>query len=159
MNDARIRELERNQTGTARKVLDCFKAPEDEFTQREVLSALADRGIRAEPHIVMGCLRSMSEQRLLAEVATGVFKRVAWPKPASVVPVAPAAPEAVPAAEQKAALSKDSVALLGTLAGRLRQLAAELEDVALLFEEERSAESAEMSKLRKLQDALRSLAS
>lgn len=175
MTPARLQSMERNLTGIARKVLESTPVAES-WTVQRIYAELRRLGHSTEFSTVSGCLTSLREQGLVAELRGGEYQRMT-PRPKLVTPPAPA-PESQP--QQEAATSpatttaaakpavkpesdplKQVEALAAearAIAGRATDLAARIEDLALEFEQRMEAVAKETKKLRQLQELLRSIA-
>ena len=175
MTPARLQSIERNLTGIARKVLEATPVAESWSVQR-IYAELRRLGHSTEFSTVSGCLTSLREQRLVAELRGGEYQRVAQrPKlvepPATVPETQPqqeaATSPAITTAAAKPAVTSESdplkqvealAAEARAIATRAGELAARIEDLALEFEQRMEAVAKETKKLRQLQELLRSIA-
>lgn len=170
MNNARIEALERGLTGITKKVLDATPIAAPWSTSQIVAEMLRVGHATVDKRIVTGCLNSMLGQGLVREPYAGHFIRVATkpklvskeeivePKPPSALSVPPV-PQAPAAANQPSPLLKltEIAASLRDLAATATEIATSLEDVALDVETNFDSLRADTSKLRQLQDLLKTL--
>lgn len=159
MNAARLRRIEEQQTGIARKVL--AAVPIAEFwTDAQVVAELFRQGMRADPSIVSGCLADLYGQGLVKRAGNS-FQRVDIPDedpaPTKVAAIGLASP-----AQPKP--SGDVLEQLGAIGARLRERAAQLSaladdlDAAALEAAEQIARAGEGGEqLRKLRAMLKGL--
>lgn len=170
MNPSRLSEIERNQTGIAKKVLAAVSAVTPMHIST-ICTALHDAGTRADQRLVLGCLNGLKDDGLVREPEPHTFIRIIAkekPKMTIVKPQAEAAKVAadVPPPAQKPAAQQqpDTLGRLGEIASQARAMAATLEqmaesiDAAAIEVEERIKRiEQDMGKLRQLQALLKSI--
>ena len=148
MNPARLRAIENSQTSIAKKVLSCVPIQEA-WTQHQIKMELHRSGSRTDPRIIEGCLNTLLESGLIKEPTRGSFQRIHIPDVQKDEPaVAQPQPEKKPV---------DPLSRLATVAETLRELADDLEDIALEVTQTRSSNDEELEKLRTLKTLLKQL--
>ncbi len=83
MTPQRYATLVRKLTGIATKVLDAVPSSEAK-TAKEICSTLYLQGMRADIHVVEGCLNSLKQDGLIKEPTQGHFIKVHMNKPSTV---------------------------------------------------------------------------
>jgi hypothetical protein len=174
MNSARLAEVERGITGIARKVLAAVPVAV-ECNSRKIQRDMVSAGHNTELRTVEGCLCSLRDAGLVREPIRGSFIRImAKPQPAApvasgaiIAPALVAVDVAVPAVPlkleslDKLAVMAQQVRRMGelatTLAERATAMAAQIEDVAVEFEERMQKVTAEGAKFRQLQELLKGM--
>ena len=160
MTATKIRILENQQTGVAKKVYGAVPINEA-WPSKAIVAELTRQGQVRDFSIIEGCLNTLKEVGLIREVAPGHFQRV---KPKSTVekeaePMA-ATPPKTPA-ESKPTEPVDRLAAIGTklrgLSQMFLELADDIDEAALAFEEKTSGNDEELAKLRQLKNVLKSL--
>lgn len=178
MNHARLASLYAGLTGIAKKVAEAVpkNAP---WTINEILGELRRTGANAEKRIVTGCLSTLVDIGLVREPTPGHFVRITAKTIAPSHPPQPprerAAPEEkkmtptekpVAAAQVKpaGAPSRDPIETLTTIAVQLRSigasanaLAKQIDDAAVDVDDALQRKELELTKLRQLQDLLKSI--
>jgi hypothetical protein len=160
MTAARIRILENQQSGVAKKVYSAVPINEI-WPIKQIAFELQRQGIVRDLSIVEGCLNSLKDTGLIKEASPGCFQRVkprAEPKPAkkeSAMATTPAAPSSQPV---------DPVDKLAAIATKMRglsqmflELADDIDEAALALDEKASGNDEELAKLRQLKGLLKSL--
>lgn len=169
MTTTRIRILENQQTGVAKKVYGAVPINEA-WPSRQIVMELSRQGQVRDFSIIEGCLNTLKEVGLIREVAPGHFQRVK-PKPiaekeaepTSTKPLNPVIPVIPPNSSIKGESTEpvDRLAAIGTKLRGLSQMFLELTDdideAALAFEEKTSGNDEELAKLRQLKNVLKSL--
>ena len=160
MTATRIRILENQQTGVAKKVYGAVPINEA-WPSKSIVSELTRQGQIRDFSIIGGCLNTLKEAGLIKEVAPGHFQRVK-PKPttekeAELMAVTP--PKSPAKAEPTEPM--DRLVAIGTKLRGLSQmfveLAEDIDEAALAFEEKASGNDEELAKLRQLKGLLKSL--
>lgn len=171
MNDAKHDALLQGQSTLARKVYDAVPIQEA-WTPSEIQAVLrATQSTAAEARVVHGCLRKLTDDGLIREVAHNKFRRRAsrasrashehrqltlhkeLPMPANAPK---AAPKTTPL-ELLSELANDIKGFAQDVNQRLQNFAIRTEDIALAIEQQRELDNAELAKLRQLQSLLKSL--
>ena len=160
MTATRIRILENQQTGVAKKVYGAVPINEA-WPSKSIVAELTRQGQVRDFSIIEGCLNTLKEVGLIREVSPGCFQRVK-PKtePMSTKPLNPVIP---PNSSVKGEPTEpvDRLAAIGTKLRGLSQmfieLADDIDEAALAFEEKTSGNDEELAKLRQLQTLLKSL--
>lgn len=160
MTATRIRILENQQTGVAKKVYGAVPISEA-WPSKSIVAELTRQGQVRDFPIVEGCLNTLKEVGLIKEVAPGHFQRVK-PKPttekeAELMAVTPSKPPA----GSKPTEPVDRLAAIGTklrdLSKTFLELADDIDEATLAFEEKASGNDEELAKLRQLKGLLKSL--
>ena len=158
MTATRIRILENQQTGVAKKVYGAVPINEA-WPSRQIVMELSRQGQVRDFSIIEGCLNTLKEVGLIREVAPGHFQRVK-PKPIAekeaepmtTKPLNPVAPPTEP---------MDRLVAIGTklrgLSQTFLELADDIDEATLAFEEKTSGNDEELAKLRQLKNVLKSL--
>ena len=160
MTATRIRILENQQTGVAKKVYGAVPINEA-WPSKSIVSELTRQGQVRDFSIIEGCLNTLKEVGLIKETAPGHFQRVK-PKaePMSTKPLNPVIP---PNSSIKGEPTEpvDRLAAIGTklrgLSQMFLELADDIDEAALAFEEKTSGNDEELAKLRQLKNVLKSL--
>lgn len=160
MTATRIRILENQQTGVAKKVYGAVPINEA-WPSKSIVAELTRQGQIRDFSIIGGCLNTLKEAGLIKEVAPGHFQRVR-PKPTTEkeAELMATTPPKLPA---KGELTEpvDRLAAIGTKLRGLSQtflaLADDIDEAALLFDEKASSNDEELAKLRQLKGLLKSL--
>lgn len=166
MTATRIRILENQQTGVAKKVYGAVPINEA-WPSRQIVMELSRQGQVRDFPIVEGCLNTLKEVGLIRETAPGHFQRVK-PKPTtekeaepmSTKPLNPVIPSNS-SVKSKPTEPVDRLAAIGTklrgLSQMFLELADDIDEATLAFEEKASGNDEELAKLRQLQTLLKSL--
>ena len=160
MTTTRIRILENQQTGVAKKVYGAVPITEA-WPSKSIVVELARQGQVRDFSIVEGCLNTLKEVGLIKEPSPGHFQRVK-PKaePMSTKPLNPVTP---PNSSIKGEPTEpvDRLAAIGTklrgLSQMFLELADDIDEATLAFEEKASGNDEELAKLRQLKGLLKSL--
>ena len=152
MTATRMRILESQQTGVARKVYEAVPINE-QWPTKQIVAELHRQGLVRDFSIVEGCLNSLKESGLIREMSRGYFQR-ARPKveaekeaPTMSKPLNPVlSPADVPLSTKLRELSK---MFLG--------LADDIDNAALALDEKAAGNDEELAKLRQLKGLLKSL--
>lgn len=160
MTATRIRILENQQTGIAKKVYGAVPINEA-WPSKSIVAELARQGQVRDFSIIEGCLNTLKEVGLIREVAPGHFQRVK-PKPTVEKEAEPmATTPSKPPVKGEPTEPVDRLAAIGTKLRGLSQLFLELADdideATLAFEEKASGNDEELAKLRQLKGLLKSL--
>ena len=166
MTTTRIRILENQQTGVAKKVYGAVPINEA-WPSRQIVMELSRQGQVRDFSIIEGCLNTLKEVGLIREVAPGHFQRVK-PKPiaekeAEPMSTKPLNPVTPPNSSIKGEPTEpvDRLAAIGTklrgLSQMFLELADDIDEAALAFEEKTSGNDEELAKLRQLKGLLKSL--
>ena len=158
MTATRIRILENQQTGVAKKVYGAVPINEA-WPSKSIVSELTRQGQVRDFSIIEGCLNTLKEVGLIKEVSPGHFQRVK-PKPTAekeaepmtTKPLNPVIPPTEP---------MDRLVAIGTklrgLSQTFLELADDIDEATLAFEEKASGNDEELAKLRQLKGLLKSL--
>lgn len=160
MTATRIRILENQQTGVAKKVYGAVPINEA-WPSKSIVAELTRQGQVRDFSIIEGCLNTLKEVGLIKEMSPGHFQRVK-PKaePMSTKPLNPVIP---PNSSIKGEPTEpvDRLAAIGTklrgLSQMFLELADDIDEAALAFEEKASGNDEELAKLRQLKNVLKSL--
>ena len=160
MTATRIRILENQQTGVAKKVYGAVPINEA-WPSKSIAAELTRQGQVRDFSIIEGCLNTLKEVGLIKEMSPGHFQRVK-PKaePMSTKPLNPVIP---PNSSIKGESTEpvDRLAAIGTklrgLSQMFLELADDIDEAALAFEEKTSGNDEELAKLRQLKNVLKSL--
>ena len=160
MTTTRIRILENQQTGVAKKVYGAVPINEA-WPSKSIVVELARQGQVRDFSIVEGCLNTLKEVGLIKEPSPGHFQRVK-PKaePMSTKPLDPVLPSNS-SVKGEPTEPVDRLAAIGTklrgLSQMFLELADDIDEAALAFEEKTSGNDEELAKLRQLKNVLKSL--
>lgn len=159
MTAARIRLLESQQSGVAKKVYDAVPLNEI-WSIKQIVHELQRQGVARDISIVQGCLKSLKDTGLIKEASPGCFQRVkprAEPEPAKKDLIM----ATMPASSSQPVDPVDKLAAIGTklrgLAQTFAQLADDIDEAALALDEKASGNDEELAKLRQLKGLLKSL--
>lgn len=160
MTATRIRILESQQTGVAKKVYGAVPINEA-WPSRQIVMELSRQGQVRDFSIIEGCLNTLKEVGLIREVAPGHFQRVK-PKPATEKEAEPMTTKPLnPPTKSESTEPVDRLAAIGTklrdLAKMFFELADDIDEATLAFEEKASGNDEELAKLRQLKGLLKSL--
>ena len=166
MTATRIRILENQQTGVAKKVYGAVPINEA-WPSKSIVSELTRQGQIRDFSIIEGCLNTLKEVGLIKEMSPGHFQRVK-PKPiaekeAEPMSTKPLNPVISPNSSIKGEPTEpvDRLAAIGTklrgLSQMFLELADDIDEAALAFEEKTSGNDEELAKLRQLKGLLKSL--
>lgn len=162
----RIRILENQQTGVAKKVYSAVPINEP-WPSKQIVMELTRQGQVRDFSIIEGCLNTLKEVGLIKETAPGHFQRVK-PKPtvekeAEPMTTKPLNPVIPPNSSVKSKPT-EPVDRLAAIGNKLRglsitflELADDIDEAALAFEEKASGNDEELAKLRQLKGLLKSL--
>ena len=168
MTATRIRILENQQTGVAKKVYGAVPINEA-WPSKSIVAELTRQGQVRDFSIVEGCLNTLKEVGLIKETAPGHFQRVKpKPKPtvekeAEPMTTKPLNPVIPPNSFIKGEPTEpvDRLAAIGTklrgLSQMFLELADDIDEATLAFEEKASGNDEELAKLRQLKGLLKSL--
>lgn len=160
MTATRIRILESQQTGVAKKVYGAVPINEA-WPSKSIVAELTRQGQVRDFSIIEGCLNTLKEVGLIKEMAPGHFQRVK-PKPTVEKEAEPmtTTPLKLPAKSEPAE-PVDRLATIGTklrsLSKTFLELADDIDEATLAFEEKASGNDEELAKLRQLKGLLKSL--
>lgn len=160
MSAAKIRILENQQTGIAKKVYGAVPINEA-WPSKQIVVELARQGQVRDFSIIEGCLNSLKETGLIKEIAPGHFQRIK-PKPTVEKEAEPMTTK-TPTTPTKSESTEpvDRLAAIGTklrgLSQMFLELADDIDEAALAFEEKASGNDEELAKLRQLKNVLKSL--
>ena len=160
MTTTRIRILENQQTGVAKKVYGAVPINEA-WPSKQIVMELSRQGQVRDFSIIEGCLNTLKEVGLIREVAPGHFQRVK-PKPIAEKEAEPMSTKPLnPPTKSEPTEPVDRLAAIGTKLRGLSQtfieLAEDIDEAALAFEEKTSGNDEELAKLRQLKNVLKSL--
>lgn len=160
MTATRIRILENQQTGIAKKVYGAVPINEA-WPSKSIVAELARQGQVRDFSIIEGCLNTLKEVGLIREAAPGHFQRVK-PKPTVEKEAEPMTTKPLnQPTKSEPTEPVDRLAAIGTKLRGLSQLFLELADdideATLAFEEKASGNDEELAKLRQLKGLLKSL--
>ena len=160
MTTTRIRILENQQTGVAKKVYGAVPINEA-WPSKSIVAELTRQGQVRDFSIVEGCLNTLKEVGLIREVAPGHFQRVK-PKPIAEKEAEPMSTKPLnPPTKSEPTEPVDRLAAIGTklrgLSQMFLELADDIDEAALAFEEKTSGNDEELAKLRQLKNVLKSL--
>lgn len=160
MNEAKIARLESGLNGIARKVLEAVPVLSP-WTKDQIHGELRRQGTGCDRSHVDGCLDNLRGRGLIKEPARGQFIRITGkttsPQPEedmATTGIRVLQPQAV---EQQAADKKDSLSRLAECAKSLRQMADQVDAIALDVEERVQTIERDTEKLRQLQALLKSI--
>lgn len=166
MNASKLASAERSISTTARKVLEAVPIAEAWSTGR-IVAELKRRGINMDPSMVDGCLNNLRGHGLVREPLRGSFITV-QARPALAAVAAPAnvaeASEVATAPEVAADKERSPLDQMAELAQAARDIAAkasllaeQIEAAALDVEERMQRIASDTTKLKQLQQLLRSI--
>ena len=167
MTAARIRILENQQTGVAKKVYGAVPINEP-WPSKQIVMELTRQGQVRDFSIIEGCLNTLKEVGLIKEITLGCFQRVK-PKPIieketeamATKPLNPVIHSSMPI-KGTPTEPMDRLVAIGTKLRGLSQtfieLADDIDEAALAFEEKASGNDDELKKLRTLKEALSAFA-
>ena len=156
----RIRILENQQTGVAKKVYGAVPINEA-WPSKSIVAELTRQGQVRDFSIIEGCLNTLKEVGLIKEMAPGHFQRVK-PKPTVEKEAEPMSTKPLnPPTKSEPTEPVDRLAAIGTklrgLSQMFLELADDIDEAALAFEEKTSGNDEELAKLRQLKNVLKSL--
>lgn len=160
MTATRIRILENQQTGITKKVYGAVPINEA-WPSKSIVAELTRQGQVRDFSIIEGCLNTLKEVGLIKEMSPGHFQRVK-PKaePMSTKPLNPVIPSNS-SIKGEPTEPVDRLAAIGTklrgLSQMFLELADDIDEAALAFEEKSSGNDEELAKLRQLKNVLKSL--
>ena len=160
MTAARIRILENQQTGIAKKVYGAVPINEA-WPSKAIVMELTRQGQVRDFSIIKGCLNTPKEVGLIKEMSPGHFQRVK-PKPIAEKEAEPMSTKPLnPPTKSEPTEPVDRLAAIGTklrgLSQMLLELADDIDEATLAFEEKASGNDEELAKLRQLKGLLKSL--
>lgn len=160
MTATRIRILENQQTGVAKKVYGAVPINEA-WPSKSIVTELTRQGQVRDFSIVEGCLNTLKEVGLIRETAPGYFQRVK-PKPTVEKEAEPMTTKPLnQPAKSEPTEPVDRLAAIGTklrsLSKTFLELADDIDEATLAFEEKASGNDEELAKLRQLKGLLKSL--
>ena len=160
MTATRIRILENQQTGVAKKVYGAVTINEA-WHSKQIVMELSRQGQVRDFSIVEGCLNTLKEVGLVKEVAPGHFRRV---KPKLTVEKEAEPMTTKPLTTPTKSEPTEPVDRLAAIGTKLRglsqmflELADDIDEATLAFEEKASGNDEELAKLRQLKGLLKSL--
>ena len=160
MTATRIRILENQQTGVAKKVYGAVPINEA-WPSKSIVAELTRQGQVRDFSIVEGCLNTLKEVGLIRETAPGYFQRVK-PKPTVEKEAEPMTTKPLnQPTKSEPTEPVDRLAAIGTklrgLSKMFLELADDIDEATLAFEEKASGNDEELAKLRQLKGLLKSL--
>ena len=160
MTATRIRILENQQTGVAKKVYGAVPINEA-WPSKSIVAELTRQGQVRDFSIIEGCLNTLKEVGLIKEMAPGHFHRVK-PKPTVEKEAEPMAAKTLTTPTKGEPTEPvDRLAAIGTklrgLSQMFLELADDIDEATLAFEEKASGNDEELAKLRQLKGLLKSL--
>ena len=160
MTATRIRILENQQTGVAKKVYGAVPINEA-WPSKSIVAELTRQGHVRDFSIIEGCLNTLKEVGLVRETAPGHFQRVKPKHTAEKEAKSMATTLQKPPAKSEPTEPVDRLAAIGTklrgLSQMFLELADDIDEAALAFEEKASDNDEELAKLRQLKGLLKSL--
>ena len=158
MTATRIRILENQQTGVAKKVYGAVPINEA-WPSKSIVAELTRQGQVRDFPIIEGCLNTLKEVGLIRETSPGHFQRVK-PKPTIEKEAEPMSTKplnsVIPPTEPMDRLVAIGTKLRG-LSKMFLELADDIDEATLAFEEKASGNDEELAKLRQLKGLLKSL--
>ena len=160
MTATRIRILENQQTGVAKKVYGAVPINEA-WPSKSIVAELTRQGQVRDFSIIEGCLNTLKEVGLIKEMAPGHFQRVK-PKPTVEKEAEPMTTKPLnQPTKSEPTEPVDRLAAIGTklrgLSQMFLELADDIDEATLAFEEKASGNDEELAKLRQLKGLLKSL--
>ena len=159
MTATRIRILENQQTGVAKKVYGAVPINEA-WPSKAIVAELTRQGQVRDFSIIEGCLNTLKEVGLIKEMSPGHFQRVK-PKPTAEKEAEPMPTPLKPPTKSEPTEPMDRLVAIGTklrsLSKMLFELADDIDEATLAFEEKASGNDEELAKLRQLKGLLKSL--
>ena len=166
MTATRIRILENQQTGIAKKVYGAVPINEA-WPSKSIVAELTRQGQVRDFSIIEGCLNTLKEVGLIKEMVPGHFQRVK-PKPTVEKEAKPMATKplnpVIPSNSSIKGESTEPVDRLAAIATKMRglsqmfiELANDIDEAALAMDEKASGNDEELAKLRQLKGLLKSL--
>ena len=160
MTATRIRILENQQTGVAKKVYGAVPINEA-WPSKSIVAELTRQGQVRDFSIIEGCLNTLKEVGLIKEMAPGHFQRVK-PKPTVEKEAEPMTTKPLnQPTKSEPTEPVDRLAAIGTklrgLSKMFLELADDIDEATLAFEEKASGNDEELAKLRQLKGLLKSL--
>ncbi len=160
MTATRVRILENQQTGVAKKVYGAVPINEA-WPSKSIVAELTRQGQVRDFSIIEGCLNTLKEVGLIKEMAPGHFQRVK-PKPTVEKEAEPMTTKPLnPPTKSEPTEPVDRLAAIGTklrgLSQMFLELADDIDEATLAFEEKASGNDEELAKLRQLKGLLKSL--
>ena len=156
---ARIRILENQQTGIAKKVYGAVPINEA-WPSKSIVAELTRQGQVRDFSLVEGCLNTLKEVGLIKETAPGHFQRVK-PKPTVEKEAEPMSTSQKTPTKSEPTEPMDRLVAIGTklrdLSKMFLELADDIDEATLAFEEKASGNDEELAKLRQLKGLLKSL--
>lgn len=157
MNSARLRSVEDGLTGIAKKVLAALAFAEFK-TQHEIGAELARQGQRADRNIISGCLQSLARSGLVREWE-GRYKRIQFEdkKPMNSVVAMPHTSRQKQEQKQDEPKALDLPERMAKAATSLRNVANEIDAIAVAMLDREQAQAGEVAKLAQLKALLSSI--
>lgn len=155
MNASRIARLEQGLTSIARKVLEVVPIAEP-WPSSSIMAVLKRNGQNIAQPVLDGVLQSLKDDGLVRE-RLGMFQRV-YKAPEDDSSDAGDEPATAPGAVVKIAPAPDLLTRWGSIAGRLRALADDIDAAALESAEQFERADADGEQLRKLRALLKGIA-
>ena len=162
MTATRVRILENQQTGIAKKVYGAVPINEA-WPSKSIVAELTRQGQVRDFSIIEGCLNTLKEVGLIKETAPGHFQRVK-PKPKPTVEKEAEPMTTKPLNQPTKSEPTEPVDRLAAIGTKLRglsqmflELADDIDEATLAFEEKASGNDEELAKLRQLKGLLKSL--
>ena len=159
MTATRIRILENQQTGVAKKVYGAVPINEA-WPSKSIVAELTRQGQVRDFSIIEGCLNTLKEVGLIKEMSPGHFQRVK-PKPTAEKEAEPMTTPPKTPTKSESTEPMDRLVAIGTklrgLSQMFLELADDIDEATLAFEEKASGNDEELAKLRQLKGLLKSL--
>lgn len=156
--ESQLRRAMEGVTTTASKVLSAVPIQE-QWTREQIVAELRRSGQSLAVNVIHGCLDNLRGRGLITEPASGRFIRVTA-KPRPIATNDEAIEDDMPPPTKPAAVTTELPALgrLADLAQRARNLASEMEDVALEVQQQIDTISSKSAKLQQLAALLKEVA-
>lgn len=164
MNASKVEVAEKGLSGIARKVYEVVPVQES-WKSHQVVQELSRLGSKPDFAVVEGCLASLKEKGLVKETQRGFWQKVK-PKEEKAAPAIKLVQDRSPIPDPYIHQTKDvdDLARMASIGKQLRDLAKQIEmvasvvdSVAISVEERIQKSSDEASKLRQLQQLLKSI--
>lgn len=153
MNSARMKSIEDNLTGIARKVYDLLPI-QSPATVSDLCRLMREKGNSADLKVIHGCLGGLVDQGLARELNSGSFQRIALrPALVSTQPVAAIANED----QLPRFVGLTPLERLANLEKSLRGLADEAADLGITVEEFVESIRQDNAKVNQLKELLKNL--
>lgn len=181
MNESRQQRLLEGQTSTTRKVYEHVPIREA-WLEGDIARAMYGGHLRIGLHTIRACLLDLKDAGLIKEAQRNRYQRVAvikketkttktapvqLPANEATMPATAKTPDSAPSATSapSAATPLELLGVIGTdltllgveFIGRIKAMAARVDEVALLVEAEREADKAKMNKVHQLRALMKDL--